>query len=81
MTELFFETPSPFYSEKMLGCVTQKFTDMVDMGVRIEEWIRKGRVTKEGGSSGGSSDGIQKFGNRYLKKNAQEDGMVAHGGS
>jgi hypothetical protein len=34
------ETLSPFYSEKMLACASQKFTDMVDMGVRIEEWAR-----------------------------------------
>lgn len=38
---LFYETLSPFYSEKMFGCASQKFTDMVDLGVRIEEWVRK----------------------------------------
>ena len=73
----------------MLGCASQKFTDVVDMGVRIEEWVRKGRVSKEGsssvvsasGSSGNSSNGSKKFGNGYPKKSAQEIGMVAHGGS
>jgi len=87
VTDAFFETLSPFYSEKMLGCATQKFTDMVDMGVRIGEWVRKGRVSKEGsslvvsasGSSGNSSNGAKKFGNSYSKKTAQEVGMVAHG--
>jgi len=89
VTDAFFETLSPFYSKKMLGCASQKFTDMVDMGVRIEEWVRKGRVSKEGsssvvsasGSSGNSSNGSKKFGNGYPKNSAQEIGMVAHGGS
>ncbi|XP_039683788.1 uncharacterized protein [Medicago truncatula] len=81
VSDLFYETLSPFYSEKMLGCASQKFTDMVDMGVRIEDWVRKGRVSKDGVSSGGSSNGNRKFGNGYSKKNAQEVGMVAHGGS
>ena len=89
VTDAFFETLSPFYSKKMLGCASQKFTDVVDMGVRIEEWVRKGRVSKEGsssvvsasGSSGNSSNGSKKFGNGYPKNSAQEIGMVAHGGS
>ncbi|XP_039688637.1 uncharacterized protein [Medicago truncatula] len=81
VSDLFYETLSPFYSEKMLGCASQKFTNMVDMGVRIEEWVRKGRVSKDGASSGGSSNGNRKFGNGYPKKNAQEVGMVTHGGS
>lgn len=86
---LFYETLSPFYSENMFGCASQKFTDMVDLGVRIEEWVRKGRGSKDGVSSGdssgsltsGSSNGNKKFGNGYPKKNTQEVGMVAHGGS
>jgi hypothetical protein len=86
---LFYETLSPFYSEKMLGCASQKFIDMVDMGVRIEDWVQKGHVSKESGSSGGlsggssgsSSNGNKKFGNGYPRKNTQEVGMVAHGGS
>jgi hypothetical protein len=88
ISEIFFETLSPFYSEKMLACASQKFTDMVDMGVRIEEWARKGQVSKDngssssasGGSSGGSSNGNRRSGNGYPRKNAQEVGMVAHGG-
>ncbi|XP_039688680.1 uncharacterized protein [Medicago truncatula] len=89
VADLFYETLSPFYSEKMLLCASQKFTDMVDAGVRIEEWVRKGRGSKDGASSGGysgsltggSSNGNRRFGNGYPKKNAPEVGMVAHGGS
>jgi len=89
VTDVFFETLSSFYSDKMLGCASQKFTDMVEMGVRIEEWVRKGRVSKEGsllvvatsGSSGSSSNGTKKYGNGYPKKVTQEVGMVAHAGS
>jgi len=88
-TDLFFETLSPFYSEKMSAVATQKFTDIVDTGMRIEDWVRKGRFPKEGGSSGAASGGsssstsncAKKYGNSYPKKSAQEVGMVAHGGS
>jgi hypothetical protein len=89
ISDLFYETLSPFYSEKMLACASQKFTDMIDMGVRIEDWVRKGHMTKENGSSSGSSGdssvgssgGNRKFGNGFPRKNAQEVGMVAYGGS
>jgi len=89
VNELFFETLSPFYSEKMYVVATQKFTDIVDTGMRVEEWVLKGRFPKEigssgsatGGSSGSASNGAKKYGNGYPKKNTQEVGMVAHGGS
>jgi len=42
VTDMFFETLSPFYSEKMFVLATQKFTDIVDTGMRIEDWVRKG---------------------------------------
>ena len=57
VTDLFFETLSPFYSKKMFDVATQKFTDIVDTGMRIEDWVRKGRFLKEGGSSGAASGG------------------------
>ena len=87
VTDLIFETLSPFYSEKMFVVATQKFTDIVDTGMCIDEWVRKGRFPKEGGSSGAASggsssntsNGAKKYGNVYPKKNAQEVGMVAHG--
>jgi hypothetical protein len=81
LSDLFYETLSPFYSKKMLACASQKFTDMVDMGVRIEDWVRKGHMAKESGSSSGSSDGNRRFGNGYPRKHNQEVGMVAQGGS
>lgn len=37
LTMLFLETLSPFYYEKMVGCASQKFTNMIGMGMRIEE--------------------------------------------
>ncbi|XP_039682835.1 uncharacterized protein [Medicago truncatula] len=83
LSELFYETLSPCYSEKMIVCASQKFTDLVETGMRIEEWARKGAAvsgSSSGGSSGVSSNGNKKFGNGYPKRNAQEVGMVAHGG-
>ncbi|XP_024626765.1 uncharacterized protein [Medicago truncatula] len=83
LSELFYETLSPCYSEKMIVCASQKFTDLVETGMRIEEWARKGAAvsgSSSGGSSGVSSNGNKKFGNGYPKRSAQEVGMVAHGG-
>jgi len=51
VTDLFFETLSPFYSEKMFVVATQKFNDIMDTGMRIEDWVRKGRFPKEGSST------------------------------
>ncbi|XP_039682905.1 uncharacterized protein [Medicago truncatula] len=80
LSEMFYETLSPCYSEKMIVCASQKFIDLVETGIRIEDWARKG-AGSSGGSAGSSSNGNKKFGNGYSKRNAQEVGMVAHGGS
>ncbi|XP_024634522.1 uncharacterized protein [Medicago truncatula] len=84
LSEMFYETLNPCYSEKMIVCASQKFTDLVETGIRIEDWARKG--TGASGSSSGSSavspsNGNKKFGSGYSKKNTQEVGLVAHGGS
>ncbi|XP_024628719.1 DNA translocase FtsK-like [Medicago truncatula] len=53
LSEMFYETLSPCYSEKMIVCASQKFTDLVETGIRIEDWARKGAGAS--GSSSGSS--------------------------
>jgi len=37
MTKLFLKTLSQFYYEKMVGSVPRNFTEMVSMGVQLEE--------------------------------------------
>lgn len=80
---MLYETLSSCYLEKMIVCASQKFTDLVETGIRIEEWARKGvgaSGSSSGNSAGSSSNGNKKFENGYSKRNTQEVGMVAHGG-
>ncbi|KAH1214369.1 hypothetical protein GmHk_14G042112 [Glycine max] len=52
------------------------FTEMVNMGVRLEEGVREGRLT---GESTPAASNAKKFGGHFAKKKDQEVGMVAHG--
>jgi len=76
MTKLFLKTLSQFYYERMVGSVPRDFTEMVNMGIQLEEGVREGRLAK--GNEPTSS--TKKFGNHLPKKKEQEVGMVAHGG-
>ncbi|XP_058774739.1 uncharacterized protein LOC131649009, partial [Vicia villosa] len=64
MTKIFLNTLSPFYYERMIASAPSDFTEMVNMGMRLEEGVRTGRLTKEGGSSSGT----KKFGSGFPKK-------------
>ena len=46
LTKLFLNTLSPFYFEKMIGSASHDFTEMVGMGMRLEEAVREGRLVK-----------------------------------
>jgi len=48
----------------MVGSTSHEFTEMVGMGMRIEEGIHEGRLTKGSASASGSKS----FGNNYPKK-------------
>jgi len=54
MTKVFLKTLSQFYYEKMVGSVPRDFTEMVSMGVQLEEGVREGRLVKESVSAGSS---------------------------
>ena len=62
MTKLFLKTLSQFYYEKMVASAPNDFTEMVSMGVRLEEGVREGRLSKESGSSS------KKYGDKFAKK-------------
>ena len=64
MTKVFLNTLSPFYYERMVASAPNDFTDMVTMGMRLEEGIRIGRLNKESSSSSGT----KKFGSGFAKK-------------
>ncbi|KAL5137467.1 hypothetical protein HKD37_10G027826 [Glycine soja] len=76
MTKIFLKTLSQFYYEKMVASAPTDFTEMVNMGVRLEEDVREGRLTVE---STPAASNAKKFGGHFAKKKDQEVGMVAHG--
>ena len=52
MTKVFLKTLGSFYCERMIASAPNDFTEMVIMGVCLEEDVREGRLTKDEGSSG-----------------------------
>jgi hypothetical protein len=75
MTKIFLKTLSSFYYERMIASAPTDFTEMVNMGMRLEEGVREGRLAKDSGSSSGT----RKLGTGFSKKKEQEVGMVAQG--
>ena len=51
MTKIFLKTLSSFYYEWMIGNAPSDFTEMVNMGMRLEEGVREGRLAKDESSS------------------------------
>jgi len=45
MTKLFLKTLSQFYYEMMVRNVPRDFSEMVSIGMRLEEEVREGRLT------------------------------------
>lgn len=41
MTKIYLKTLSSFYYEQMIASASSDFTDMVNMGIRIEEGVRE----------------------------------------
>jgi hypothetical protein len=64
LCNLFLNTLSPFYYKKMVASAPIFFTKMVGMGMRHEEGVREGRLTKESGPASNS----KKFGNNFSRK-------------
>jgi hypothetical protein len=75
LTKLFLNTLSPFYYEKMVASAPNNFTEMVGMGMRLEEGVREGRLV-----NGNAPANNAKFDNNFLKKKEPEVGMVTHRG-
>jgi hypothetical protein len=77
LCKLFLNTLSPFYYKKMVASAPNNFTEMVAMGMRLEEGVREGRLMK----GDAPSNNAKRFGNGYPRKEEEEVGMVNHGGS
>ncbi|GAU10369.1 hypothetical protein TSUD_420520, partial [Trifolium subterraneum] len=61
--------------ERMIASPTNDFTELVNIGVRLEEGVRQGRLVKESVPT----NTVKKFGNNFQRKKEQEVSMVAHG--
>ncbi|GAU46907.1 hypothetical protein TSUD_299580 [Trifolium subterraneum] len=75
MARIFLNTLSPFYYERMVASSTNDFTELVNIGMRLEERVRQGRLVKENVPT----NSVNKFGNNFQRKKEQEVSMVAHG--
>jgi hypothetical protein len=59
----------------MIASSPSDFTEMVNMGMRLEEGVREGRLARESDSSSGA----RKFCGSFPKKKGQEVGLVTQG--
>ena len=75
MTKVFLRTLSPFYFEKMVASSPSDFAEMVNMGVRLEEAVREGRMTRDDGSNSGA----KKPSYGFTKKKEQDANAISRG--
>ena len=73
MTKIFLKTLSSFYYERMIVSAPNDFTKMVNMGMRLEEGVREGRMSKEEVSSS------KKYGSGFSKRKEGETNSVSVG--
>ena len=50
MTKVFLKTLGSFYYERMVASLSSDFTEMVRMGVCLEDAVREGHLTKDEGT-------------------------------
>ncbi|KAI5411982.1 hypothetical protein KIW84_056881 [Lathyrus oleraceus] len=72
MTKIFLKTLSSFYYERMIASALSDFTEMVNMGMRLEEGVREGRLTKDEGSSS------KQYGAFAKKKDGEAHAVQSH---
>ncbi|KAI5434524.1 hypothetical protein KIW84_021381 [Lathyrus oleraceus] len=72
MTKIFLKTLSSFYYEWMIASAPSDFTEMVNTGMRLEEGVREGRLTREEGSS------AKCYGSFAKKKDGEAHVVTSH---
>lgn len=70
MTNIFLKTLSSFYYERMIASSPNDFTEMVKMGMHLEEGVCEGRLSKEEASTS------KKYGGSFSKKKEGETNSV-----
>ncbi|XP_058751472.1 uncharacterized protein LOC131624533 [Vicia villosa] len=78
MTKVFLKTLSTFYYVKMVASAPNDSTEIVNMGMRLEEGIREGGLIKEAGSSL-ASGGVKRFGGNFAKKKEETVDAISRG--
>jgi len=61
MTKIFLNTLSQFYYERMIASAPSDFSEMVNMGMRLKEGVREGRLFKESVPAGSSKKKEHEF--------------------
>ena len=72
MTKIFLKTLSSFYYERMIASAPSDFIEMVNMGMRLEEGVGEGRLTREEGSS------TKRYGTFGKKKDGEAHVVTSH---
>ena len=75
MTKIFLKTLGAFYYERMVASSQGDFTEMVGMGVHLEEAVCEGRLSKDGDSS----NGAKKYGDISYKNKEQDSYAILRG--
>ncbi|XP_050919668.1 uncharacterized protein LOC127137237 [Lathyrus oleraceus] len=75
MTKIFLKTLSSFYYDRMIAIAPSDFTEMVNMGMRLEEAVPEGRLNKEFDTS----IHVNKFANNFSKKKESDVSVVSYG--
>ncbi|XP_050915933.1 uncharacterized protein LOC127131033 [Lathyrus oleraceus] len=71
MTKLFLKTLGPFYYDRMVAGAPNDFTEMVNMGMRLEEGVCEGRLKESG-----SSETSIRYGNGLPKKKKHDANAI-----
>ncbi|GAU43505.1 hypothetical protein TSUD_398980 [Trifolium subterraneum] len=74
LCKLFLHTLSSFFYEKMVGVVSRSFTEMVEMGMCLEEGVCLGRLTREKTPT----NTAKRYGNNFSEKKESEVGAPGH---
>ncbi|KAI5408455.1 hypothetical protein KIW84_054333 [Lathyrus oleraceus] len=73
MTKIFLKTLSSFYYERIIASAPSDFTEMVNMGIRLEEGVREGRLSRDEASTS------KRYGSNFGKKKDSETNAISSG--
>ena len=71
MAKIFLKTLGALYYDRMVASAPSDFTEMVGMGILLEEAVREGRLSKSE-----SSGGVKKPSYRFTKKKERDENVV-----